>query len=60
MAKDFEVAKTSIPDNQSDAEVAAAIETFLDDLSIGSDHTVYELSVEHVHGFWHVVVIYEP
>ena len=60
MAKDFEVAKTKVPDNLSDAEVAAAIETFLDDLDIGTDHTVYEITIDHVQGFWNVIIVYEP
>ena len=58
MAKDFEVAKTQIPDNASD--IADDIETFLDGLSIGTDNTVYEITIEHYQGFWHVIVVYEP
>ena len=60
MAKNFEVAKTSVADNQEDADIATAIETFLDDLSIGSSHTVYAITIEHYAGFWHCICVYEP
>jgi len=60
MARNFEVSKTQVADNLTDANVAAAIETWLDGLSIGSSHTVYEITVEHYAGFWHCICIYEP
>lgn len=60
MGLSFEVSKTSVADNLADADIATAIETWLDDLDIGSGHTVYEISIEHYAGFWHCICIYEP
>jgi hypothetical protein len=57
MARDFEVAKTQVADNASD--VAGDIETFLDGLSIETTHTVYEITIAHYQGFWHIVAVYE-
>jgi len=60
MARDFKVSKTSVADNLSDTALATAIETWLDALSIGTSHTVYEISIEHYQGFWHCICVYEP
>lgn len=55
MAIDFEVEMNSFPDNDADADIAAAIETWLDALSIT---TVHSLSIIHSKGFVRVVVVY--
>jgi len=60
MARNFEVGKTKVADNLTDAQIATAIETFLDNLSIGSSHTVYEISIYHKSGFIHCICVYEP
>ena len=56
MAVDFDVEMNSFPDNVANATTAAAIETWLDGLSIT---TVHEISIEHHAGFWKVIVVYE-
>jgi len=58
MARTFDAQKLSVPDN--DADVGGTITTWLNGLSIGSDHTVYSVNVMHVRGFYEVIVIYEP
>lgn len=55
MTIDFNVEMKQFPDNVADATTAAAIETWLDGLSIT---TVYELSIEHVKGFYVAIVAY--
>ena len=52
---DFEVEMNQFPDNVALATTAAAIETWLDSLTVT---TVHEISIEHKHGFWVVVIIY--
>ena len=58
MARNFTAQKLSVPDNAAD--VGGTITTWLDGLSIGSDHTVYSINVMYVKGFYEVIVIYEP
>lgn len=52
---DFDVEMKEFPDNVAVATTAAAIETWLDGLSIT---TVHALSINHVKGFYVVIVIY--
>lgn len=52
---DFDVELSKFPDNVTEATTAAAIETWLDALSIT---TVHALTVTHKHGFYEVIVIY--
>ena len=54
MVINFKVAKGEYPDNST--ILAADIETWLDGLSIT---TVHAVGLEHVHGFWYILVIYE-
>jgi len=51
----FSVAKNKFPDNVADSTTATNIKNWLDGLSIT---TVYLLQVQHVQGFWEVIVIY--
>lgn len=55
MAVDFDVEMNKFPDNVVEATTAAAIETWLDDLSIT---TLYELYIEHIKGFYVAIVAY--
>jgi len=55
MAVDFDVEMSVFPDNVTEATTAAAIETWLDSLSIT---TVYALTVTHHTGFWKIIVVY--
>jgi len=55
MAVDFDVEMSKFPDNVDEATTAAAIETWLDNLSIT---TVHSLTVAHHQGFWKIIAIY--
>jgi hypothetical protein len=55
MAIDFDVEMNKFPDNVAEATTAAAIETWLDGLSITTLHSLY---VEHIKGFYRCIVIY--
>ena len=55
MSINFDVELTKFPDNKEYSVTAAAIETFLDDLSIT---TLHALTVTHKNGFYEVIVIY--
>jgi len=55
MAIDFDVEMKKFADNQTDATIAAAIETWLDGLSITTLHNLY---IEHVQGFYVAIVAY--
>lgn len=55
MAITFSIYKGSFADNLTDAAFQTALKTALDALSIT---TVYEISIEHLNGFWVVVAIY--
>jgi len=59
MAKTFEVEMKQFPDNVALATTAAAIETWLDGLTIGNTDTVYQILIEHKSGFWVVAIIFE-
>jgi hypothetical protein len=56
MAINFDVEMNQFPDNKTDAETAANIETWLDGLGIT---TVHELNIDHVKGFYVCIVVYE-
>lgn len=58
MGLNFKVEKLDVPDNASD--VAGDIETWLAGLNIPTNHTVYSLSIVHLHGFFVCLVVYEP
>lgn len=55
MAITFSSEANQFPDNDSLSDVATAIETWLNTLTVT---TVYEISIEHVKGFYVVVAIY--
>jgi hypothetical protein len=55
MAIDFECEMNKFPDNVSEATTAAALESWLDGLSIT---TLYSLYIEHIHGFYIAIVTY--
>ena len=60
MAKTFEVEMKRFPAHVEDIDTtAAAIETWLDALSIGNTDTVYEITVNYKSGFWIVTAIFE-
>jgi len=52
---DFDVEMEQFPDSATQATTAAAIETWLDALSIT---TVHKLYIEHIHGFYVCIVVY--
>jgi len=58
MAKDFQVATLSVPDNDTDR--ASTIETWLDGLNIPTGNTIYTISIVHLRSFYEVTIIYEP
>lgn len=55
MAITFVVAKNRFPDNVASATTATAIQTWLNTLSVT---TVHGLQIEHVQGFWEVIIVY--
>jgi len=52
---DFDVEMNRFPDNVTMATTAAAIETWLDGLSITTLHNLY---IEHIPGFYVAIVVY--
>ena len=58
MAKTFATSQLDIPDNATD--ISTRITNWLNALNIGTTHEVYTLSIEHLHGFWVCLVVYEP
>ena len=56
MAIDFDCEMKKFPDNVDEDTTSAAIEEWLDGLSIT---TVHKLSIEHVQGFYVAIVVYE-
>ena len=56
MALNFDVEMNQFPDNVAVATTAAAIETWLDSLSITTVHGLY---IEHKSGFYQCIVVYE-
>jgi len=57
MATTFSVVANEFPDNVSMSTTATAIKTWLDGLSI-TITTSYGVCIEHLNGFWKVIVIY--
>ncbi len=55
MAITFNTAMNQFPDNDADADIATAIKTWLNTLTVT---TVYEITIEHVKGFFVVTIIY--
>ena len=58
MAKTFATSQKDIPDNATD--IGTQITNWLNGLEIPSGNTVYEINIDHVHGFWVCICIYEP
>lgn len=55
MAITFSTEANQFPDNDALADVATAIETWLNTLTVT---TVHEVSIEHVKGFYVVVIVF--
>jgi len=57
VAIDFDCEMKKFKDNVSVDTTSAAIEAWLDGLSIATVHNLY---IEHIQGFYVAIVVYEP
>jgi hypothetical protein len=56
MTLEFKVFVNQYPDNLSDEDFSTLLKTDLDFLNVT---TLHSLEIEHLHGFWVLLVIYE-